>query len=532
MTVPVTLRAVPHRTSGRFSRPKTSEITALIEKFKTDYEKETSSASKSAYLNKLFEILDRFSIKKWKIEQLTQLAQLYLLLQVKDRRSLITNLPEKFKTKSFPKLSISGEFPPLLLLTDNCCLNRSIHRSDNLLIENWEMPELYRTTFNALKGEDKVRFNARLMGETTIHEPPACDYTMLNFDRTGIEARTGIYGFFAPPFSAAITSNHHYVTSSESLRSDPIADDCIFFKGDDCLFTSLTDGGGHGDAVVQAAVFANQYFMRYLFELKELNLSPAETLKRALFSSAALFQLKDIKEAATHSGLFARNNPLSGEKEVAVSLLGDTGAYLLIERKDASLLIEKLLPISYNKATSSNAGCISSHSDFGNLRLCQFTLPEGVEKAFIIQGSDGVWDNFDPRNALKPDLSEAISHIMQNPEQFYKNAKLRLEIEEISLSEIFLNAKDQKNASIYNETHLFTNPNSLQLLLNNHSSFKPCQKSWKNADLEALIPAYEKLLIENIYHNSAPGTFASNLVEHAKKQGKPDDILALVTRIV
>lgn len=478
----------------------------------------------------LYEILSKHAPKKWKTETLAALAHTYLLLQPKDRKALPQHIPDKLSS-IIKKTDAECVFPPLLLLADQCVFETTERMIGDIEFEEWIMPELYRTVYNRLQGVEKIKFNAQF-GKDIVKEPPLEIYLLsLQFNRSGAEARLRAYSLYIPPISVSISSTHQYLSSSNTLKMDPIADDCAFFQDEHYLLTSLSDGGGHGENVAKAAAMVNAFFIKSLYQLKDLQLSPLETLRQATLKTAELFEKSDNPEASTHSGLFARLNPSSGIIEVGISLLGDTGAYLLIVWDDESLYLEKLLPLSSDKSVSSNGGCISAHSDFGNLRLCQFIVPSRAKNVYIIQASDGLWDNFDPRNALKNEVSDAIAALMNDKNKFYSPAELPLEIGKIPLSAVYLNAKDQKIEQVYNATHRFPDPGSLQQYLNPNLSPSKERKSWKEANLDELIPLYEKSMIEEIYRSSTPRTFATNLVEFAKRQGKPDDICVLVANI-
>lgn len=517
MTSPIhktTVEPAPRKHHLHRARP-----TPRIANFNERYSLLEKSSERSELMPDLYQIFDEFTAKRWKKEALAELARTYVLLQPRDRNALIKRL------KTSEKETV--KFPPLRQLADQCVLETTIRQAGALTFEECSMAERYRSTYNCLGADEKRQFNA-FITKGIGKEKPSEKFTLpLHVERSGLKPRLGVYTLHLLPFSVAISSTHQYVMSQLTLDTDPIADDCAFFSDETVLFSSLTDGGGHGPNVANAAIKINALFMNCMHSLIQRHLSPMETLREAIFQTSKLYERETLQEAATHSGFIARLNLETGVVEACISLLGDTGACLLVEWDDGTVQIEKLLPLDFNKSVSSNGSCISSHSDFGNLRFCQFTVP-AAKKVLVIQATDGLWDNLDPRNALKPEISDAVSTLMSHQKQFYQSATLPLNVGDISLNQVFLNAKDQKDSPIYEATHQFPTPQTLQMHLNNEASLKTCQSTWKDTPLDTLLPLYEKSIIEQLYRNSKPEEFARHLVEFAKRQGKPDDIGVLI----
>lgn len=512
---------------GFFRKKTENPIVSSLHQFIRLYNETEKSLDKTALMPRLVTILGT-QAKKWKIVELQQLASLYLILQPRDRKNLIEIIPEQLKIKMQKKISQGLEFPPLLLFADQCELITTKRTFGPFQLFEWNMPEIYSNTFNALDFGGKTLFHSRIVKEKkNVEPPPPLDLAPLEFDRKGAEARIKNYTLHSSPFSAAITSTHQNLPSNaKSIEEDPIADDCGFYQDNHCLIGSLTDGGGNGEDVANAAIHINRCFIGYILQLiQKKDLSAIEILKRANYQTASYYHSEGRKESVTHTGLLVRKQ--SSTLEVAVSLIGDTGAYLLIEMPDQNLLLEKLLPLPYGKATSCNGGCFSSHSDFSSFRFCHFTVPLEAKRVLVIQGSDGLWENFDPRNALKEEISLAISELMQDERKFYTSQELWLENGPLLLSQIYLNSHDQKDEIINKQIHRFPHPNDL----NRDPGSGSTNNSWKEAPLEQLVPQYEKFLIEKIYRESSPDDFATRLVEHAKRQGKPDDICVLVTTV-
>ncbi|MFV0341037.1 MAG: hypothetical protein ACK5MA_10520 [Parachlamydiaceae bacterium] len=500
-------------------RKEEAPLVPSLEAFNKSY---AESADKKGLMHRLREILKR-SEKEWGAPECTALARTYILLHPEERKILRRSyFSDPLKCKIHKICGNVILFPPLLLLADHCTLEHSERKEGRLLFEDGTMPELYRTAYSCLRDDkEKSAFNARRIADDgkKIHD---IFRLPIQIKRSGLEARMNVYTYHLKTISVAISSTHHYLPSdNETLETAPIVADCAFYQDEEFLFTSLTDSRERSAEAVKTAIQVNAHFMNCLHKLKKnRQLRPMDLLEQASFLTARLCNEEEIQESVAHCGLFARKNT-DQSVELCVSLLGDTGAYLVVEWADGFLQLEKLCSSTFNE------GSFSIQSDLKNLRFCQFTVPAPVNNVLIIQATAGLWDNIDPRNALKPEISLAMSKHMMNPSNFYQSANLLLESGDFSTGDIYT-PESQNDPEVYEATHQFPNPHSMQLYLNPEAFLRADWVDWETTPLDEIIPNFEKRAIDAIYPSSAPDTFARNLVQYAKRQGKPDDIGVLV----
>lgn len=473
-----------------------------------------------------------------------KIAHVYLKLRPVEQILCLENPFVKMRSLVANRLNIAIPrcFPPLLLLADECILMP-------LSPSSKQMDPLYRTLLIALqstcenKKEMATFFNQLIEGNPPSHH--LRKISLVEFDpvRSDHIIRRQICALNTPPFSFAGTTTHQRICADGmTMESDPYADDGaaieLRLENETLRLVSISDGGGKGESVVRTARLVNRLFLDALvanaFHIASPN-DAANLLLQTVFQTQRALRHEIQVQHATHAALlsvFTDRNEQFG----AVSLLGDTTAYLLIETPDA-LHIEKLgAPVS-SKHTSHTNGDFSSTGDYSSLTISTFQLPKGCKSCMIL-GTDGLGDNFDPRNTLKPPLAAIIDPL---PNEYYQERHIPFLGKNLSVSDALMNAHDQKDPAIYDATHLYPTPWALQEELieqkipaTENLSIDVSQtwnelKAHAPDQLALLIDLYAQAKIRAIYCASTPETFAAALVQEARSNGKSDDILASAT---
>jgi hypothetical protein len=480
-----------------------------------------------------------------------KIAEVYLRLQVADQQTCLKEAFPAFENYVLQKLPYVRQklaidkipcFYPLLLLAEDCTLQPvapSIKR----------MHPLYNTLLTALRAQSLV------LNQLIEQKFPSCPlssqdlpFKTLLVNRSGLPLRTGICTLNDLPFFIAGTTTHQRLQApDQTIETDPYADDGIVLEvrlEDRALrFVSITDGGGRGDGVVETAELINRLFLASLVANAQ-HVQSEETagnlLLQAVFSTQQELRKFPHIQHATHASLLSVYTDRN-EHFGAVSLLGDTTAFLLKEI-DHQIVVEKLSDQDFAKQVSHSSGDFSTTGDYSSLTIATFRLPP-VKRACIILGTDGLADNLDPRNCLRPELNALID---VPPENYYKKHTISLASRTLSVSDALMNAHDQKDFQTYAASHLYPTPWTLHDSLN-QSPLTPAERTlldsisvdaaqtWHGPtaappeQLALLVDLYAQMKIRTLYSSSTPETFAASLANEARAQGKSDDILVAVT---
>lgn len=473
-----------------------------------------------------------------------KIAELFLILEARDQKTCAQTPFPEFEKHVIKQLQIP-KFPcfyPLFLLADEC-FPQAITPSFK------QMPPLYRSLITVLHSKS-LQLNQLIENKLPPLEPFKADLPLftLPFDRTGHMLRQGICTAQEPPFYFAATTTHQRLHAlNQTIETDPYADDGaageLRLENETIRFLSITDGGGSGNGVVHTAERINRLFLTSLAghakHVPTPDLAENLLLRATFHTQRALREEPDIQHA-THAAVLAVITDRN-ERFVAVSQLGDTIAFLLTETDEATL-VKPLTPLEISKQTSHTGGDFSPLGDYSSLLVTSFNLPK-VKRACLILGTDGLADNLDPRNSLKPELPPLLD---ANPDTYYAKQTIDLPSRKISNASALMNPKHQKDPHIFNATHLYATPWSLQTCLA-EERLTPLEKvaieslsidasqTWHGPNtpspetLTALIELYAQIKIRMLYNASTPENFAHALASEARSHGKADDILIAVT---
>ncbi len=513
-------------------------------------------AGKNARVDELTKICNRHFREKADLQLWARLAFVYLQLNRKDQNILIANQKwiQKVNQACSKILSIETfpAFPPLFAQAKLIGMVEARRESISCLTWQSKMDPLYPTLFLSLNRSDDARilFNSTIENRFLLPLSETIPQEIYSFpiDVAASPLAATPDSIFKERIQVSCTTTHP-LCSKMGDREDPCADTCAFsfrkLEDKQISLLALADGSGQGMEVVDIARLITRLFIEAMQQHIDAHL---ERLPEALLSSAfhaeqRLRELTTSNHSATFASTICISNP-NGSSYGALLRLGDTCFFILYETK-RELFVEEVDPLPIEKLASANGGAFSRYADYSSLSVATFQIPENAERAYLLLGSDGLSDNLDPRNALQNRLSEKIEEILGNEEHHHKEHNYTLENgTQINLDDAISSARDQKNLELLAATHLYPTPESLvQSLkkspLNTRLAHKldrlssELPSSWREGNsstLNQLIQIYKIHKIGQLFLQNRD-ELALSLLQHARRNGKPDDCIVAAIRI-